>query len=296
MREFVYNPAKTGPRMTIVCFVSGSGTNYREIVKRDPAHDYLVFTNRPGCQGTEIARQFGHPVVELSHAPYLKDLRKIYGAGNVPRNCPERESFEKEVINRIETKLGRQPDLICLAGYDLVNTDWMVDRYYPRILNVHPGDSSLGYIGLHWVPAVRAIMAGEKALRSTLFFIDKGLDTGAILVQSKPLEINKTLAELDLSNGTNLLDKFRKVMEYSRINKIQSYEDYSASFTLELKKGMEEICSGLQAALKVSGDWQIYPFGVHDLIAQGRVEVEGRRIFVDGCELPLYGYRLDAKK
>jgi folate-dependent phosphoribosylglycinamide formyltransferase PurN len=294
MRQLVYNPAESGTKMTIVCFISGSGTNYREIVRRDPQHNYLVFTNRPGCTGTEIARQFGHPVIELSHVPYLSDLRKKYGPGNVPRNCPEREAFEKEAVRLIENKLGRQPDLTCLAGYDQVNTDWMVDRYFPRILNVHPGDNTKGYVGLHWVPAAKAILAGEKSLRSTLFFVDKGLDTGAVLVQSKPLMIEETLAENDRANGSTLVDKLNNLKMFSFTNNIRSYADFVSTASTGLRNDMEAVCSQLQDLLKITGDWRIYPFGVHELIAKGRVEVDGRQIFVDKCELPIFGYRLDS--
>jgi hypothetical protein len=49
----------------------------------------------------------------------------------------------------------------------------------------------------------------------------------------------------------------------------------------------------LQEILKVSGDWKIYPFAVHDLIAQGRVEIDGRTIYVEGEKMPPYGYRKD---
>jgi phosphoribosylglycinamide formyltransferase 1 len=294
MRQYVYNQAEPGTKMTIVCFISGSGTNYREIVKRDPQQNYLVFTNRPGCAGTEIARQFGHPVIELSHMPYLSELRKKYGPGNVPRNCPEREAFEKEAVRLIEEKLGRQPDLTCLAGYDQVNTDWMVDRYFPRILNVHPGDNTKGYAGLHWVPAAKAILAGEESLRSTLFFVDKGLDTGAVLVQSKPLMIVETLAEIDRANGSSLLDKLKNLKIFSFSNNIKYYADFVTRASTGLRNDMEAVCSQLQDSLKITGDWQIYPFGVHEMIAKGRVEVDGRRIFVDKHELPVFGYRLDS--
>ncbi|MBN1368220.1 MAG: hypothetical protein JW967_09890, partial [Dehalococcoidales bacterium] len=102
----VYDPAKSGKRMDIVCFISGSGTNYREIVNRNPNQHYLVFTNRPGCSGTAIAQTFGHDVIELSHVPYLKDVRQKYGAGKVPRNCDERVAFEQQVSRLIEAKLG----------------------------------------------------------------------------------------------------------------------------------------------------------------------------------------------
>ena len=188
MAQLVYDPSETG-RMTIVCFVSGSGTNYREIVNRDRDHRYIVFTNRPGCGGVEIARENEHEVIELSHVPYLRDATKRYGSGNVPRNCEERVAYEQQICRLIESSTGGEPDLICLAGYDQWLTDWMVDRYYPRILNVHPGDTTKGYDGLHWIPSARAILAGDEAIRSTLFFVDKGEDTGPVLVQSRPLTI-----------------------------------------------------------------------------------------------------------
>ena len=174
--QLIYDPAKSGHRMTIVCFVSGSGTNYREIVTRNPAHDYLVFTNRPGCGGTAIAKENKHEIIELSNVLYLKEARRKYGAGKVPRNIPERVQYEQEVSRLIENKLGKQPDLICLAGFDQWNTDWMIDRYYPRMINVHPGDTTKHYEGLHWMPSAKAIIAGDKSLRSTLFIADKSED------------------------------------------------------------------------------------------------------------------------
>jgi folate-dependent phosphoribosylglycinamide formyltransferase PurN len=297
MLKKIYDPAVGGPRMTIVCFISGSGTNYREIVKRGPEHNYLVFTNRPGCGGLEFARQFGHPVVELSHVPYLREIRKQLGAGKVPRNCPEREAFEKEAVRLIEAKLGRQPDLICLAGYDQLNTNWFVDRYKMRVLNVHPGDSSRGYAGLHTIPAKKAILAGEETLRSTLFFINKGMDSGPILVQSRPLNIVETLAGLDrASNRTNLLDKLKAITAFRDAHKLKSYARFLAAAPEGLKVDFEEVGGALQEALKKAGDWQVYPFGVHDLIARGRVETVGRRVLVDGWEMPNYGFRMENGK
>ncbi len=284
--QLIYDPVKSGKKMNIVCFLSGSGTNYREIVNRDPQHHYLVYTNRPGCGGIEIAKSFGHDVIELSHVPYLKDVRRKYGPGNVPRNCEEREAFEKEVSRLIEAGLGKKPDLICLAGYDQWTTDWLVDRYYPRILNVHPGDTTKGYEGLHWVPSAKAILAGDKAIRSTLFIVDKGEDTGPVLVQSAPLHIVKTLESAGLSA------QLEKVTGFAGANKISNYEAFTAIAGSELKEAMAKICGVLQDNLKIHGDWKIYPFAVHDLIAQGRAAVDGRTVFADGKDLPGYGYRL----
>ncbi len=296
MKQLVYDPATSGSKMTIVCFVSGSGTNYREIVKRNPEHIYLVFTNRPDCGGVAIARENKHEVVVLSHIPYLREVRKKYGAGKVPRNCPERVQYEQDVSRLIENKLGRQPDLICLAGFDQWNTDWMVDKYYPRMLNIHPGDTTKDYAGLHWIPSAKAILAGDKLVRSTLFIVDKGEDNGPALAQSKPLNIIQALSELELKEGKGLLEGLSRITGFTALHNIKTYEAFKEKADEELSKIMERICSNLQEVLKVKGDWEIYPFAVHDLVSRGRVAVDGRIVYIDGKETPGWGYRLDENK
>ncbi len=292
MREPVYDPEKSGKRMTIVCFVSGSGTNYREIVAGNPEHNYIVFTNRPDCGGVEIAGKNGHKVLELSHIPYLREVRKRYGPGKVPRNAPERIEYETDLCRLIEGEIGRQPDLICLAGFDQLNSDWMVDRYYPRILNVHPGDTTRGYAGLHWIPSAMAILAGDDAIRSTLFFVDKNEDNGPVLVQSAPLKIANTLVELDSKEPRELLEGLHRILAFAGASRIRTYEEFKEKADEELQEIMRNICSHLQDILKVEGDWKIYPVAVR-LIAEGRVGVDGKDVFLDGKKMPEYGYRLD---
>ncbi len=293
MKQSVYDTTKCGPRMTIVCLVSGSGTNYREIAAKNLNNDYIVFTNRPGCGAVAIARANNHEVIELSHIPYLKAAGKRYGSASIPRNCPERAEYEQKLCASIESRIGGEPDLVCLAGYDQWLTDFIVDKYYPRILNVHPGDTTKGYDGLHWVPSAKAILAGDEVLRSSLFFVDKGEDTGPVLVQSKPLNILQTIDRVTLGGGEGLSKELHEITSYATMHDIKTYEDFEEKAGRELFGMMESICRNLQEALKVSGDWKIYPFAVHDLIAQGRVQLDGRRVYVDGEEMPRYGYRID---
>ncbi len=293
MRQLVYDPAKSGKVMTITCFISGSSTNYREIVTRNRNHNYIVFTNRPDCDGVAIARENKHEVIELSHIPYLRDARKRYGSGNVPRNCPERVKYEQELCRLIESSIGREPDLICLAGYDQWLTDWMVDKYYPRILNVHPGDTTKGYDGLHWVPSAKAILAGDEAIRSTLFFVDKGEDTGPVLMQSKPLNIAQTVGKLESRGTEELSEELYKVTGFATVHDIKTYEYFEEKAGKELLGMIGHVCRNLQDELKVTGDWEIYPAAVHDLIAPGRVQVAGKTVYVDGKKMPEHGYRID---
>jgi len=293
MKQLVYDPSRSGKKMTIVCFVSGSGTNYREIVARNPDHRYIVFTNRSGCGGVTIAEENKHEVIELSHIPYLREARERYGAGNVPRNAPERIEYEQEVCRLLEARIGSEPDLILLTGYDQWNTDWMVARYYPRILNVHPGDTTKGYAGLHWIPSAMAILAGDETIRSTLFLVDKNKDDGPVLVQSKPLDVARTLEKSELDDTRGLVDGFQRITGFATANGIKTYEEFKEKAGEELLRRMEHICAHLQAILKVEGDWKIYPYAVHDLIAKGRVQVADRTVYIDGREMPGCGYRMD---
>jgi folate-dependent phosphoribosylglycinamide formyltransferase PurN len=293
MKQLIYDPAKCGATMTIVCLVSGSGTNYREIAAKNINHNYIVFTNRPGCSGVAIARANKHEVIELSHIPYLKGARRRYGSGNIPRNCPERTEYEQKLCALLERRIGGEPDLVCLAGYDQWLSDFIVEKYYPRILNVHPGDTTKGYNGLHWIPSARAILAGDEVIRSTLFFVDKGEDTGPVLVQSGPLNILQTIARLELGRRDGLSKGLRAIANFATTHDIETYENFEEKAGKELLTMMETICRNLQETLKMSGDWKIYPFAVHDLIAQGRVQIDGRTVYVDAEEMPIYGYRID---
>ena len=293
MKQLVYDPTKSGKGMMIVCFVSGSGTNYREIVTQNRNHRYILFTNRLGCGGVTIARENKHEVIGLSHIPYLRDAKKRYGSGNVPRNCPERVKYEQELCRLIESSIGGEPDLICLAGYDQWLTDWMVDKYYPRILNVHPGDTTKGYDGLHWVPSAKAILAGDQEIRATLFFVDKGEDTGPVLVQSKPVNIAQTVFELEHNGIEGLSKGLSEITSFATIHNIKTYEDFNKIAGVELLANMGNICRNLQDTLKVTGDWKIYPFAINKLIAQGRVQIADSTVYIDGREMPEYGYRID---
>jgi folate-dependent phosphoribosylglycinamide formyltransferase PurN len=287
MKHIIYDPARYGSKMNIVCFVSGSGTNYARIVLKNPEHHYLVFTNRPGCTGTEIAKQNQHEIIELSHIPYLREVRRKYGPGKVPRNCPEREAYDQEISRLIEERLQKKPDLVCLAGYDQLTTDRLVDRYANKILNVHPGDSTKGYSGLGWIASAKAILAGEQTVRSTLFFVDKSMDEGPVLVQSKPVDIAGALAAAEAKGNKALLAGLEKMKPFIGI----SFDEFQRKAGTNEQAEMKLIGETLQSDLKVAGDWEIYPYGVQ-LIAQGAVAVEGRGIFINGRKMPEYGFRM----
>ena len=76
-------------------------------------------------------------------------------------------------------------DLIVLAGYLVVIPEKMVDAYPNRIINVHPSlipsFCGTGYYGLKVHES--ALARGVKVTGATVHFVDKGTDTGPIILQ-----------------------------------------------------------------------------------------------------------------
>ena len=84
-----------------------------------------------------------------------------------------------------------------------------------------------------------------------------------------------------------------EVNNFAAAQNIQTYEDLKKRAGKELLGKIKNVSGELQEALKVAGDWEIYPFAVHDLIANGRVALDGRTVYIDGNPMPEYGYRMD---
>lgn len=276
--KLVFDP--TSSRMKYACGVSGSGTNYDRIYEGDPSKEHVVFSNVPGCAGVLKARKYGAQTVSLDSAIYFKDM---WGLEKVPRHGVERDGYDRAIMTLVEQTLGSQPDLICLAGYDLWIGDWMVQRYYPRILNVHPADARK-YVGLGWIPTAKAILADEKSVKSTVFFVDQSDDGGPILIQSASLPLSRWDREL------------REVREFAEKTDTRTLKDFREAAQREgnnLYERLREVSGAIQEALKIEGDWTIYPFAVHELIAKGRVALDGRTVYIDGVEMPSGGWQVD---
>lgn len=276
--KLVFDPSSS--KMKYACGVSGSGTNYDRIYEGDPQKKHLVFSNVPGCKGMVKAWSYGAQAVSLDSAIYFKEM---WGLERAPRHGVERDSYDMALMTLVEQTLGGQPDLICLAGYDLWIGDWMVNRYYPRILNVHPADATK-YVGLGWIPTAKAILAEEKSVKSTVFFVDQSDDGGPILIQS---------ASLPLSRWDDQLREIRRFAEKTGSRTLRDFREAAEREKNTLYETMKKVSGDIQEVLKVEGDWKIYPFAVHKLIAQGRVALDGRTVYIDGVQMPPEGWQVD---
>jgi folate-dependent phosphoribosylglycinamide formyltransferase PurN len=265
--------------MRYACGVSGSGSNYEKIRAWRPDTEHIVFSNAPMCPGVAKARGYGAPLALLDSTRYFRDM---WGLNKIPRNGVERDSYDMAIMTLVEQGLGGRPGLICLAGYDLWIGAWMVKRYFGTILNVHPGDSK--YAGLGWRPTAKAILAGEKSVRSTVFFVDESDDGGPVLIQS---------ASLPLSRWDGELREVRKFAEKTGATSLGGFRETAEREKTTHYKSLEQVSGKIQEALKVEGDWRIYPFAVHELIGRGRVALDGRVVYIDGVRMPENGWQVD---
>jgi len=156
--------------------VSGGGTNLQAIIDRvadgtiTNTELAAVISNNYGVKALERAERAGIPAVTVS-----------------PKDYGDRSAFEQALLAAVDSY---QPDLIVLAGFLVVIPAAMIDRYENRIINIHPSlipsFCGTGYYGLKVHEA--ALARGVKVVGATVHFVDKGTDTGPILLQ-KAVEV-----------------------------------------------------------------------------------------------------------
>jgi len=296
MSNLIYDPSISSP-MNVAVFLSGRGTNFRELYREQNRLEGLsvprygrisfVFSDKPDCEGLATAK--GLILTKTIDSRKFNQGLEIKRLADIPLDHPARISFDALSIHMMEQIL--IPDLVCLAGYERWLSPYFVDRYRSRILNVHPGDTSKGYIGLEEIPTANAILAGEEHTRSTIFLVDESKDGGPVLVQSHPIPI------YDNSNNIEVIE-IGSIKRYAQQNGFHTVRDFRNAVKEET--GVQSYLDSLliisrrhQEKMKEQGDWPSYKFAVHHLVAQGRVAVDGRDVYVDGNKLPPYGFRLD---
>ena len=101
----------------------------------------------------------------------------------------------------LEALLEREIDLVVLAGCLVVIPEKMVEAFPNRIINIHPSlipsFCGTGFYGLK--VHEEALKRGVKITGATVHFVDKGTDTGPIILQ-KAVEVQPedTAKELQL--------------------------------------------------------------------------------------------------
>jgi len=161
--------------LNLAVFGSKSGSNLTAILcaqkKEKNIHVNVVVTDRK-CNCQNIAKTEGIPLIYLSYKSikekYLKDCHRVY---------------EDKLLEKLKAF---QIDYIVLAGYMRLIKGSILRAFKGRIINVHPSDLTYkvnkkrAYTGANAVEL--ALKDGKRKTRSSVIFIDEGIDTGPIFV------------------------------------------------------------------------------------------------------------------
>src|SRR6476646_10167098 len=146
--------------------ISGRGSNMTALIDAAktadcPAEIVAVISNRADAAGLERAAASGIPTAVIESKPFGKD----------------RAGFEAILQRELEDK---KVELICLGGFMRLFTAEFVQRWYGKMLNIHPSLLP-SFPGLD--PHGQALRAGVKISGATVHFVTAETDAGPILVQ-----------------------------------------------------------------------------------------------------------------
>ncbi len=170
-------------KMRVAVFASGSGTNLQAIIDAQiqTIEISVVFSNKSDAYALERAKTHNIPIEVIDHKGY-----------------ESREDYDSEVIKVLEPyKL----DLLVLAGFMRILSPVFVRAYKGKIVNIHPALLP-SFPGIN--SARQALEYGVKYTGVTVHFVDEGVDTGPIILQSV-VEIE------DSDTEETLLQKIHKV-------------------------------------------------------------------------------------
>lgn len=246
-----FDPARGGRPMRVAAFMSGSGSNVVELIKRqgDLYRIVFIFSDRSDgrCRGEAIALEAGIPY-------FSYDIRRFHQSRGLKRSVagPEGLAARRE-YDRVAARLvaAFEADVLALGGY-------MSFLTLPGAVNVHPADLTIldpdgrrRFVGDDAV--MDAILAGRDELRSSTLWTDLGVDSGPLLMVSDPVPVVLPAPLKELKEDPALL---RRVADQH------------------------------QERLKEAGDWEIFPLTLR-LMAAGRLGLDDSGVVtLDGRPRP----------
>jgi phosphoribosylglycinamide formyltransferase 1 len=150
--------------MNVAVLASGTGTNLQALLDRVHLRDGVeivgVASDKPDAPALERARRAG---VETASFPLLA--------------YADRDERDRAMATWL---VGRDVDLVVLAGYMQLLSDEFLSRFPDRVINVHPALLP-AFPGLAAVE--QALDYGVKVFGVTVHFVDGGVDSGPVILQ-----------------------------------------------------------------------------------------------------------------
>ena len=159
----------------VAVLISGRGSNMRSLITAASAPDFpakiaLVISNVVSAEGLRFAAEAGIATKVISHKAY-----------------ESREEFDHAVSAVLEAA---GIEIVCLAGFMRILSDWFAKRWEGRLLNIHPSLLPL-FKGTH--VHEQALQAGVRVSGCTVHFVVPELDAGPIIAQATvPVESDDT--------------------------------------------------------------------------------------------------------
>ena len=142
-------------RAKIAVFVSGNGSNLQAIIESIKSGQLnckidVVISDNESAYALERARLSGIDVYVLNSKEFAS-----------------REDFDKRISEEVDK---RQIQLIVLAGYMRLLSDFFVDKYEGRILNIHPSLLP-AFKGIHGIKDAFDYALSGKGLKTIVEFV-----------------------------------------------------------------------------------------------------------------------------
>ena len=148
--------------------------------KKIPINPAVVISNKSDAKGLIIAKKMGINI-EVIESKNFKGSRTEY----------DKKIIDMLVKNGVTPKNG----LVCLAGFMRIISPVFVKKYKNKIINIHPALLP-SFPGLN--SQKQALDYGAKYTGCTVHFVDAGMDTGPVIIQSV-VEIKEKDTEKSLS-------------------------------------------------------------------------------------------------
>jgi phosphoribosylglycinamide formyltransferase 1 len=150
----------------VAILISGRGSNMAALIDAAKAPDFpaeivTVISNRADAGGLEKAAASGIPTTVIESKPFGAD----------------RAGFEAVLQRALDEK---KVELICLGGFMRLFTAEFVQRWYGKMLNIHPSLLP-SFPGLD--PHGQALTSGVKISGATVHFVIPETDAGPVLMQ-----------------------------------------------------------------------------------------------------------------